>query len=71
MKARLECGVAASSIVNEKGIMYGPKRESERAEGGGEDDGDDAKRRLVAAPLEARSPLGRSLMHHYVFMVRE
>lgn len=33
----------------------GPKRESERAEGGGEDDGDEAKRRLVAAPLEARS----------------
>src|SRR5580704_10286039 len=32
-----------------------PKRESERAEGGGKDDGDNAKRRLVAAPLEARS----------------
>ena len=32
-----------------------PKGESERAEGGDEDDGDEAKRRLVAAPLEARS----------------
>jgi hypothetical protein len=31
-----------------------PERESERGEGGDEDDSDDAKRRSVATPLQAR-----------------
>ena len=37
-----------------EGDHVGPEGKSERAEGGGEDDGDDAERRLIATPLETR-----------------
>jgi hypothetical protein len=42
-----------------EGNHVGPEGESERTEGGGEDDGDDTKRRLVAASLEARGQKDR------------